>query len=115
MFTLKWTAEADRQYRELRDRAEQVAHARVAKRWKKSSRDEGLFKQVQKARSCCEKTPGTRAFKHTSIARWSTPSRKTEKVFEAYAQDQTPGAYRVFWCYGPERGEMTIIAITPHP
>ena len=43
------------------------------------------------------------------------PFSATEKVFEAYAQDQTPGAYRVFWCYGPGRGEMTIIAITPHP
>ncbi len=38
-----------------------------------------------------------------------------EKVFEAYAKQNTPGAYRVFWCYGPERKELTIIAITPHP
>jgi hypothetical protein len=37
------------------------------------------------------------------------------KVFEAYAQNRTPGAYRVFWCYGPGQGELTIIAITPHP
>ena len=37
------------------------------------------------------------------------------KVFEAYAQNKTPGAYRIFWCYGPEKEEMTIIAITPHP
>jgi hypothetical protein len=37
------------------------------------------------------------------------------KVFEAYAQNKTPGAYRIFWCYGPEKGEITIIAITPHP
>lgn len=27
-----------------------------------------------------------------------------EKVFEAYAQQKTSGAYRVFWYYGPERG-----------
>lgn len=38
-----------------------------------------------------------------------------EKVFEAYAQQQTPGAYRVFWHYGPEKGRITIVAITPHP
>lgn len=31
------------------------------------------------------------------------------------AQNKTPGADRIFWCYGPEKGEMTIIAITPHP
>jgi len=38
-----------------------------------------------------------------------------EKVFEAYAQQNTPGAYRVFWDYGPGRKELTIVAITPHP
>ena len=38
-----------------------------------------------------------------------------EKVFEAYAQQNTPGAYRIFWCYGPLAGYLTIIAITPHP
>ncbi len=38
-----------------------------------------------------------------------------EKVFEAYVQQKTPGAYRIFWYYGPERGLITIVAITPHP
>ncbi len=38
-----------------------------------------------------------------------------EKVFEAYAQHNTPAAYRVFWYYGPGRKQITIVAITPHP
>ena len=51
-----------------------------------------------------------------------------EKIFEAYAQNQTPGAYRIFWHYGPDELEdngknkpkervavITIVAITPHP
>ena len=38
-----------------------------------------------------------------------------EKVFKAYVQQKTPGAYRVFWYYGPERNQITIISITPHP
>jgi len=38
-----------------------------------------------------------------------------EKGFEAYAQHKTPGAYRVFWYYGPERGTITIVAIILHP
>lgn len=38
-----------------------------------------------------------------------------EKVFEAYAQQKTPGAYRIFWHYGPEQGAITVIAIIPHP
>ena len=45
-----------------------------------------------------------------------------EEVFEAYAQNKTPGAYRIFFYYGPDRTErskripvLTVIAITPHP
>jgi hypothetical protein len=45
------------------------------------------------------------------------------KVFEAYVQQNRPGAYRVFWRYGPDETSkdgrripiITIIAITPHP
>ena len=40
---------------------------------------------------------------------------KGEKVFEAYAQQKTPAAYRIFWYYGPARKQITIVAITPHP
>jgi hypothetical protein len=38
-----------------------------------------------------------------------------EEVFEAYVENKTPVAFRVFWCYGPNRDELTILAITPHP
>ena len=38
-----------------------------------------------------------------------------QKVFEAYAQQNTPGAYRIFFYYGSDTGEIIIIAITPHP
>lgn len=38
-----------------------------------------------------------------------------EKVYEAYAQHKTPGAYRIFWYYGPGKGYLTIVAIVPHP
>ena len=43
------------------------------------------------------------------------PFNPQNKVFEAYAKNRTPGAYRVFWCYVPEAGQITVIAITPHP
>lgn len=38
-----------------------------------------------------------------------------EKVFEAYVQQKTPAAYRVFWYYGPDRKQITIVTITSHP
>lgn len=45
----------------------------------------------------------------------SFQGKNGEKVFEAYAQQRTPGAYRIFWHYGPLKNELTIIAILPHP
>ena len=43
-------------------------------------------------------------------------------VLEAYVQRHTPAAFRVFFCYGPDRTEgrrriavLTILAITPQP
>ena len=38
-----------------------------------------------------------------------------EDVFESYAQNKTPGAYRIFWYYGPEKKVITILRISPHP
>jgi hypothetical protein len=38
-----------------------------------------------------------------------------EEVFEAYAENNTPAAWRIFWHYGPDRKTITVIAITPHP
>ena len=37
------------------------------------------------------------------------------KIYEAYAENKTPAAYRIFWHYGPDKNIITIIAITPHP
>lgn len=38
-----------------------------------------------------------------------------EKVFESYAQNRSPGAYRIFWHYGPQKSQITVVAIVPHP
>ncbi len=38
-----------------------------------------------------------------------------EEIFESYAQNNTPGAYRIFWYYGPNKKMITILRITPHP
>jgi hypothetical protein len=38
-----------------------------------------------------------------------------EDVFESYAQNKTPGAYRIFWHYGPGKGTITVLEIGPHP
>jgi hypothetical protein len=38
-----------------------------------------------------------------------------EEVLVAYVESKTPAAFRVFWHYGPSKGIITVIAITPHP
>jgi hypothetical protein len=38
-----------------------------------------------------------------------------EDIFEAYAENNTPGAYRIFWVYGLGKDVITIVAITAHP
>jgi hypothetical protein len=114
MFTLQWTKQSDEQYRALKDRAEEGARAGKSKK-QKGPKDAGLFKQVVKTlRHLSEdpRHPGLRTHPYHSLPH---PYKKGEKVFEAYAQNETPGAYRVFWCYGPKESEITIIAITPHP
>lgn len=110
-FALRWTELAAEQFREL-----QLAAERASKKpGKRKPKQIGLFKQVN---GCIAKLaqnprhPGLQTHPYSSLEH---PFTKGEKVFEAYAQNKTPGAYRVFWCYGPDHNELTIIAITPHP
>ncbi len=39
----------------------------------------------------------------------------SEKVFEAYAEQHTSSAYRIFFYYGPTRGKIMVLTIIPHP
>ena len=54
--------------------------------------------------------PGLKTHKYDSL--WGPDE---EEVFEAYVENKTPGAFRVFWYYGPDKNVVTILAITPHP
>ena len=37
------------------------------------------------------------------------------KIWTSYVENNTPGAARIFWFYGPEDEQITIAAIEPHP
>ena len=37
------------------------------------------------------------------------------KIFQSYLENKTPAAGRMFWAYGPNKGDITILAIEPHP
>ncbi len=114
-FSLVWDRKAKDAYNTLKFKAEASLKNRETSKRKKATRDEGLFKQVRKCIQLLQinpKHPGLQTHEFESMP---NPYRRDQKVFEAYAQQHTPGAYRVFWCYGPGQGELTIIAITPHP
>ena len=37
------------------------------------------------------------------------------KIFQSYLENKTPAAGRMFWAYGPEKGDITVLAVEPHP
>lgn len=36
-------------------------------------------------------------------------------VWGSYVENRTPSAWRIWWAYGPERGQITVLMIGPHP
>jgi hypothetical protein len=114
-FTLVWLEDPASTFHELEAAARKSLENRGQSRKAKASRQGGLFKQVVKCVELLQanpRHPGLQTHEYHSI---ENPYDPGTKVFEAYVQNRAPGAYRVFWCYGPQKGEITIIAITPHP
>ena len=54
--------------------------------------------------------PGLNTHKYQSV---EGPNK--EPVFEAYVENDTPGAWRIWFWYGPQKGHITVLAIGPHP
>ena len=113
-FEIRFTDAARATYAELESKAKQSLVGRGERGKTKSSKQEGLFKQIAKTlRHLADnpRHPGLQTHEYSGLQH---PYHPNSKVWEAYAQQKTPSAYRVFWCYGPQQGQITIIAITPH-
>ncbi|MDP3791301.1 MAG: hypothetical protein Q8R38_04580 [Candidatus Omnitrophota bacterium] len=83
------------------------------KELKESAHSEKRFKAVSKALKYLvanPRHPGLQTHPYTSLC-----GPGGEKVFEAYAEQNTPAAYRIFFYYGETQGEIVVFAITPHP
>ena len=114
-FTLVWLEESAGTFHELQEAALKSLENRQKSKKAKPSKQEGLFKQVVKCVELLQanpRHPGLKTHEYHSI---ENPYDSDTKVFEVCVQNRTPGAYRIFWCHGPKKGEITIIAITPHP
>jgi hypothetical protein len=115
VFELVWLETANQKYEELEAAAKHSLDNREKNKKAKASPIEGLFKQVDKCIELLKNNPRHPGLKTHEFDALTHPYDPKKKVFEAYAQNKTPGAYRVFWCYGPGPNQITIIAISPHP
>lgn len=93
-FKVLFTPEADREYHEL---------------------PSAKLNKVRRALGYLQTNPRHPSLNTHIYSAYRNPYHSQSPVFEAYAENQTPGAHRIFWCYGPARGDITILAITPHP
>lgn len=113
-FDLRWTPKAHEQYILIMERANHP-QPELGNVKRKPSKQIGLAKQVNKTLALLAKDPkhpGLKSHQYDGITNPFTPGKS---VWEAYVQNRTPAAYRIFWCYGPEVGQITILAITAHP
>jgi hypothetical protein len=80
----------------------------------------GLYRQILKTLGLLEidtRHPGLNTHECTSLE-----GINSERIWETYVQNKTPGAYRIFFHYGPDEGTarkrvavLTVVAVTPHP
>ena len=80
----------------------------------KNPSKKGLSKQVKKSLGYLQRNPKHPSLNTHSYDTIPNPLNPKEKVFGAYAQNHTPSAHRILFCYGPDRRTIFIIAIIPH-
>jgi hypothetical protein len=74
------------------------------------------LKKIRKALGHLEldpRYPGLHSHQYESF-----PVDTDVKVWDSYVENKTPGAWRIFWRYGPNEGDVsviTVLAIGPHP
>jgi hypothetical protein len=71
------------------------------------------LRRVQKALAQLENDP-----RHPGLSSHAYETLKGplgEKIWESYVENNTPSAWRIWWYYGPEAGEITVVEIGPHP
>lgn len=95
--TLKFTTSAKEQLKALKSDPAKAA----------------VFKAVSKALRLLMADPRHPGLKTHKLKNEVGP--RGEPIFEAYAQNKTPGAYRLFFFHGPGASELTITAIIKHP
>ena len=75
--------------------------------------EEKLYKLMGKAMRLIAndpRYPGLQTHEITALTR-----RYGMKVWQSYLENNTPKAGRIYWVYGPDKSDITIIGLEPHP
>ncbi len=80
---------------------------------KSNADDRKLYKKMGKALHMLSENPRHPGLESHEIS--SLSNRYGVKVWESYLENNTPSAGRIFWAYGPGRGEITVVGLEPHP
>jgi hypothetical protein len=78
-----------------------------------------IFKQISKAIDFLSTNPRHNSLNSHEIGKLSERYSKLIgykcKVWQSYLENNTPGAGRLYWVYGPGKAEISIIGLEPHP
>ncbi|MHA6801426.1 hypothetical protein [Bounagaea algeriensis] len=69
-----------------------------------------VAKALQKLRDAGPGYPALQSHEYESMQ-----GLEGEDVWESYVENRTPGAWRIWWYYGPRVDAITVLTIGPHP
>ena len=72
-----------------------------------------MYKKWGKALKLLSADPGYPSLQTHEIEPLSR--RYGMKVWQSYLENKTSGAMRMYWVYGPDQKDITIIGLEPHP
>lgn len=78
-----------------------------------TKKEEQLYKKWGNALKKLSENPMYPSLKSHEIDTLS--KRYGMKVWQSYLENKTSGAMRMFWVYGPEQQQITIVDLEPHP
>lgn len=96
-FALIYTAEAEKALTDLQRKQYQSKRKKVLR----------TLKQLE---VYGPRHPGLNSHPYKSV-----PGPGGATLWESYVENKTPGAWRIWWIYGPGTAQITIVTLGPHP
>ena len=84
-----------------------------AARSKLGKDEEKLYKKWGKAMALLANDPQYTGLHSSEIE--ASSRRYGDKAWQSYLENRNPSTARMYWVYGPGKGEIAIIGLEPHP